>query len=147
MLFRSSTGWKYKQVAHGGDPTFYQPSYSVSSWPVGQEGFGTTNGVCSWNNPTTVKTPWDVNTDMLVRHSLNVPSGTKEIHILGTIDNNADIYLNGKEVGSVQSGDCAAGAINITLRMCHFKASNLLAIRGIDLGVGTYLNVEVTSSG
>jgi hypothetical protein len=144
VLPYGSKDWKYQQVAWGDDPRFYEPGFNDNSWPYGQEGFGTTGGPCAWNNPTDVKTHWDLNTDMLVRHTLIIPSDAKDVRISGTIDNDATVYLNGHQLQYVQSGSCVADAIDAVAPAGDLKKDSLLAIRGHDTGVADYLNVEVT---
>jgi hypothetical protein len=144
LLPYQSTGWRYRQVASNGDSGFQEPSYNVSKWAVGQAGFGTTGGTCPWNNTTDVHTPWDADTDMLVRHWLTIPADATKVHIAGTIDNNAHVYVNGHLVQYTQSGYCDAGAIDVTVPASDLKPHTLLAIRGTDLGDETYLDVTVT---
>jgi hypothetical protein len=137
-------GWQYKQVAYGDIPNFYKVRFNASHWPHGQAGFGTTGGFCPWNNTTDVHTPWSVDTDMLTRHELIIPAGATDVHIAGTIDNDATVYLNGHQLQYVQSGNCQAGAIDVTAPKKDLKKKSLLAIRGHDDGVETYLDVTVT---
>ncbi|MBE3008467.1 hypothetical protein IL992_04600 [Microbispora sp. NEAU-D428] len=141
----NSTGWTYLQVpATTQAPDFAQRGFDDSAWPTGQAGFGTTNGTCSWNNQANVKTPWAVNTDILVRHWLHLPRDAQEVRIQGTVDNDAEVYFNGRLVQSVKSGNCAAGAIDVVVPATHLDCCNLLAVRGHDYGVGAYLNLRVT---
>ncbi|MFI9597449.1 hypothetical protein [Nonomuraea sp. NPDC052265] len=145
VLGYNSTDWKYLQVPPADNaPLFYAPNFDDSGWSTGQEGFGTTNGICAWNNSTNVKTSWAVNTDILVRHWVHIPRDARLVRIQGTIDNDAQVYFNGRLVQTVKSGGCAAGAINVVVPARAMERCNLLAIRGHDYGVGTYLNVEVS---
>jgi hypothetical protein len=140
----NSTDWTYRQVAPGADaPLFYEQGFDDSAWPTGQEGFGTSTG-CSFNNPANVKTPWAVNTDMLVRHWVHIPRDAQQVHIEGTIDNDARVYFNGHLVQTAVSGFCKTGAINVIVPDRYLGCCNLLAIRGHDYGGSTYLNVRVT---
>jgi hypothetical protein len=143
-LAYGSSGWSYQQVAYGEDQGFEQPSYDASSWPAGQAGFGTTDGTCSWNNATQVNTIWEPGTDMLLRHQLAIPSGATNVHITGTIDNNAEVYINGTLIDNVQSGNCQADAIDVDIPAADISASNLLAIRATDLGDADFIDVQVT---
>lgn len=137
-------GWKYEQVAWNGDPGFEDPSYNVKSWPTGQAGFGTTGGTCPWNNTTDVHTSWDTDTDMLARHWITIPRDATNVHIEGTIDNDATVYVDGHQVQYVASGNCEAGAIDVTVPAKDLDPETLLAVRGHDTGVETYLDVTVT---
>jgi len=139
-----SPGWSYQEVAYGADQGFQAPTFDASSWPVGQAGFGTTDGVCPWNNASQVSTPWDPGTDMLLRHGLSIPAGATNVHISGTVDNNADIYFNGDLIGQVQSGNCIAGAIDVDVPSTDIGSDNLLAIRATDLGDADYIDVQVS---
>src|SRR5262249_42509749 len=96
VLGYNSTDWTYRQVPPETDePLFYERNFDDSGWPTGQEGFGTINGTCSWNNPANVKTLWAVNTDILVRHWLHIPRDAQTVRIQGTVDNDARVYFNG----------------------------------------------------
>ncbi|HEX6468452.1 MAG TPA: hypothetical protein VF069_05100 [Streptosporangiaceae bacterium] len=140
----NSTDWTYRQVPPGADaPQFYERSFDDSTWATGQEGFGTRTG-CSFNNPTNVKTPWAVNTDLLVRHWIHLPRDAQEVHIEGTIDNDARVYFNGHLVQTALSGFCRTGAIDVVVPAQYLECCDLLAIRGHDYGGATYLNVRVT---
>ncbi len=143
-LHYESKGWKYRQVKPGEDHGFYKPRFDDRGWKDGQEGFGTTDDECVWNNSHYVKTPWTPNTDMLVRHTVDIPGDAKDVHIRGTIDNDAHVYLNGHLLQYVQSGSCQSDAINATVPKSDLKPDSLLAIRGHDYGGATYLNVKVT---
>ena len=143
-LAYGSTGWSYRQVAHDKVPNFYKVGFNDSAWPTGQEGFGTTGGPCSWNKPADVHTPWTLNTDMLVRQSFSLPGDATDLRVQGTIDNDADVYLNGHLLQSVQSGDCQAGAISTKARQDYLKPGDVIAVRGQDFGDADYLNVKVT---
>jgi hypothetical protein len=140
----NSTDWTYRQVPPAADePMFYQRYFDDSSWPTGQEGFGTSTG-CSFNNPANVHTGWAPNTDMLVRHWVHIPRDAQQVHIEGTIDNDARVYFNGSLVQTALSGSCITGAINVIVPDRYLDCCNVLAIRGHDYGGSTYLNVRVT---
>lgn len=140
----NSTDWMYRQVPVATDAaTFYERSFDDSAWSIGQEGFGTSSG-CSWNTAANVKTPWAVNSDLLVRHWIHLPRDARAVRIEGTIDNDALVYFNGHLVQTAKSGSCLGGAINAVVPDRYLECCNLLAIRGHDYGGSTYLNVRVT---
>jgi hypothetical protein len=141
----NSTDWTYRQVPPGADePAFFERGFDDSAWPTGQEGFGTINGTCPWNNVANVKTPWAVNTDLLVRHWVHVPRDAQQVRIEGTVDNDARVYFNGRLVQTALSGNCATGAINVVIPDRYLECCNVLAVRGHDYGAAAYLNVRVT---
>jgi hypothetical protein len=139
-----SPGWSYKQVPYDGEPGFEAPAYDASAWAVGQAGFGTTDGVCPWNNTDQVHRPWDPGTDLLLRHQLALPAGASGVHISGTIDNNADVYVNGTHVQHVEDGFCTADGINADVPDAAMGQDNVVAIRARDLGEATFIDVQVT---
>ncbi len=141
------TGWKYDDVATGAGDGFQAPSFDDSSWPTGQAAFGSVDPpTCANNDPALVHTNWDLNTDMLIRRHFTAPPGTTSLHLDGTVDNNADVYLNGTLLGHVDSGNCATGAIDLDIPASDLTSDNVLAIRGTDLGVADYLDVQLTAT-
>ncbi|HKS98814.1 MAG TPA: hypothetical protein VJT31_04720 [Rugosimonospora sp.] len=139
-----SAGWSFRQVAHGDLPGFEDPSFDASAWPLGQAGMGTVNGVCPWNNTGQVHTAWDLDTDMLIRHHVTIPAGGSRVHIAGTIDNNADVYVNGTLVQHVENGDCQSDGINVDVPAGALGVDNLIAIRASDYGSADFVDVQVT---
>jgi len=146
LVHFKDTGWTYKQTISGSDAGFEQPGYDDSGWYTGQAGFGTTNGVCPWNNPNKIKTSWDLGTDMLLRRHLSVPAGMG-LHIEGAVDNDAHIYINGQDVENATGGYCRGGVINVDVPASLVTPDTVLAIRGIDYGSANYLDVEVETNG
>ena len=144
VLGYGSLGWSYRQVAYGGEPGFEAVSFDDTAWTVGQAGFGTTDGTCPWNNPNQVKTNWNPGTDLLLRHHFTVLDTVAAIHIEGTVDNNADVYVNGKLVQHVDNGFCTPGGIHIDVPASALSDDNVLAIRAQDLGSASFIDVEVT---
>ncbi|WP_214409176.1 hypothetical protein [Sphaerisporangium fuscum] len=143
VLDYNSTGWRYLQVASNTTtPTFQDPKFDDSEWPTGQAAFGTSTG-CAFN--ASVKTSWQPNTDILVRHWLHIPAGARDVRIQGTIDNDAQIYLNGRLLQTVRSGYCRADNIDVRVPADALSCTcDLLAIRGHDYGGSTFLDVRVT---
>jgi len=147
VIAYQSSGWRYEQVAHGDNDGFQAASYDDSAWPTGTAAFGSIDPpTCSWNDPSQVHTNWDLNTDMLVRRHFSAPAGMTSMHLDGTIDNSADIYLNGVLLQHVDSGNCQAGAIDIDIPASRLAADNILAVRGIDTGVADYLDMQLTAT-
>jgi hypothetical protein len=138
--------WWYKQVPYGTEPNFMDPDpqFDTSSWQLGQAGFGTTNSVCSWNTPDRVHTEWDTGTDMLLRHDFTIPVGASSVHITGTIDNNADVYVNGTLMQHVENGFCAVDGINVDVPATNLRFDNVIAIRARDLGDAAFVDVRIS---
>lgn len=138
-------GYKYQIVPWGAGAGFESPAFDDSAWPTGQAAFGTNAGPCPWNASPPVATIWPVNTDLLLRKTFVLPDAAHNLRIRGTVDNDATVYLNGVQLTApVLSGSCIPNAINKTAPdALLIDGTNLLAIRGHDFGVATFLDVEV----
>ncbi|CAA9541807.1 MAG: hypothetical protein AVDCRST_MAG73-2011 [uncultured Thermomicrobiales bacterium] len=140
-------GYLYQQVAPGGGAGFEQPGYDASSWATGAAAFGSPGvGPCGVNHNGSIKTTWAVNTDLLVRKAVSLNPGASNVVITGTVDNNATVSFNGVNLGTFFSGNCIQGAIfaRVPDSLLAADGNNLLAIRGQDFGVASYLDVQVT---
>jgi hypothetical protein len=143
---KKATGYTYKQVGVGADSGFEAVGYDDSSWSTGTAGFGTTNGTCPFNNATDIGTPWDLDTDMLLRKTFTLPASATNLKVNGTVDNDATVYINGTQIGWVaHSGNCDVDAVNFSAADSQLVAgTNLLAVRGHDFGVAAYIDQQVT---
>jgi hypothetical protein len=139
-----STGWSYKQVPYDSEPGFQSPGFDDTSWAVGTAAFGSTNERCAWNIPDRVHTAWNLGTDVLLRHRFTVPAGASIVHINGTVDDNADVYVNGALLQHVENGFCAADGINVDVPSSILGTDNMIAIRGRDLGDADFIDVQIT---
>jgi len=138
-------GYQYQQVAPGAGAGFEQPSYDASGWADGAAAFGSP-GPCGFNANGSIQTTWAVNTDLLVRKAVYLNPGATNVVITGTVDNDATVYFNGASIGTFYSGNCIQDAIWVQVPPVLLAAdgNNLLAIRGSDYGVSTYLDVQVS---
>jgi hypothetical protein len=139
-----SGGWSYKEVLYDAEPGFEEPKFDATPWAVGRAAFGTADGACSWNTADSVHTAWNPGSDLLLRHSFALPAGASSVHINGTIDNNADVYVNGLFLQHVESGFCAAEGINVDVPASSLNADNVIAIRSRDTGGATFIDVQIT---
>jgi hypothetical protein len=139
-----ATGYRYLQVPWDAGGAFEAPGFDDSGWAIGQAGFGTIGGPCGINSTSSVHTPWDLGTDMLVRKSFTLPAAATSVRVDGTIDNEATVFVNGVPIGSAASGDCLTGGIHLPATSA-VGGTNLLAIRGHDDGfTASYLDQTVT---
>ncbi|MGH2555238.1 MAG: hypothetical protein ACRDHO_05925 [Actinomycetota bacterium] len=136
-----SCGWRYKQVAHGGDPGFES----------GPEPPGFASGCAAFasdvphNCPLPHQTNWDVETDMLLRRSVRVPVGTTDVTVGVAIDNDFFAYWDGNQIGSGVHDGCAEPD-SFVFGAPPTPGEYLLAVRGIDRGGETHLDVRLTIS-
>jgi hypothetical protein len=134
-----SCGWRYKQVEHGGDSGF-QSGPEPPGFASGCAAFGS-NPAC----PAPHQTNWDPDTDMLLRRSVTVPVGTTNVEVGVAIDNDFVAYWDGGEIGSGTHEGCAEFD-SFVFGAPTDPGPHLLAVRGIDRGVDTFLDVRVTIS-
>src|SRR3954470_15067722 len=136
----TADGYRYMQTSHGAVAGFEDPSYPDGSWSIGSGAFG--SGNCFFN--ANASTPWDINTDMLLRHAFTLPAGATNVRVLGTVDNVATVYVNGVNLGSIRGDNCNADQINMTAPASAIHSgTNVLALRAFDDGGGTYVDQKV----
>jgi hypothetical protein len=135
-----SCGWRYKQVAHGGDDGF-QSGPEPPGFASGCAAFGSDPHGC----PLPHKTNWDVDTDMLLRRSVTVPVGTTNVTVGVAIDNDFFAYWDGNLIGSGTHEGCAEFD-SFVFGAPPDAGSHLLAVRSIDRGTESFLDVRVTIS-
>jgi hypothetical protein len=139
-----ASGYRYEVVAHGALPTFQSPGFDASGFSTGAAPFGS-GGSCPLD--PTVQTLWPIETDVLVRRTINFPSGASGVTIAIAIDNDAFVYWDGNLVGSQIHEHCATrGSLIVSVpdALVH-PGNNLLAVRGVDHGVETFLDIRVTA--
>ncbi|HYN50738.1 MAG TPA: DUF6531 domain-containing protein [Thermoleophilaceae bacterium] len=141
MTYRAD-GWKYKQVAHGGLPGFEAPGYDDSAFLTGGAPFGG-GGACPLTS--LARTAWAVNTDMLLRRTVNISAPSGSIAITVTVDNDVEVFWNGTLMGAPPNKEGCAGyddhqfEVPVSLQL----SSNVLAIRAKDRGFATFIDVAV----
>jgi Putative Ig domain len=147
ILPYQGTGYRYLQVPSGQEPPGWQgTSFDDSNWATGDAAFGSGGG-CPLQ--PTDKTHWEGNTDMLLRKPISLPVGTSGVTVGVAVDNDVEVYWNGMLVGSASHENCPAYndfAFPVPDRLL-VSGSNLLAVRGIDRGDQTFLDVTVTGNG
>jgi hypothetical protein len=142
ILPYEATGYRYMQVASGQGPAGWQsPSFDDSRWGIGDAAFGSGGG-CPLE--PTVKTHWDSNTDMLIRKSIALPAGTTRVTVGIAVDNDVYVYWNGSLIGSERHEFCPGyDDFSFSVPDNLLGGTNLLAVRGIDRGDQTFLDVTV----
>jgi len=143
LLPYGATGYRYAIVAHGAQtPGYESPGYDDSGWSVGDAAFGTA-GTCPLG--PTIKTSWPPNTDIWVRKHLNIPLVAGWVTVSVAVDNDVAVWWNGTQVGSAVHDGCASlDSFTFAVPPGALRSGdNLLAVRGADRGLETYLDVTV----
>lgn len=140
-----SAGYLYKVVQTGADQGFQDPTYNPKGFKAGKAAFGTGGG-CPLDS--TVNTPWASGTDILVRKTINLPTGGTRLKVYVAIDNDVVVYWNGVQIGAITHDGCATRNTPVAPvpDSSVLVGKNLLAIRGSDRGGETYLDVLVTAA-
>jgi RHS repeat-associated protein/uncharacterized repeat protein (TIGR01451 family) len=141
-----SSGWRYKVVGHGGEPGFEAPEFADAEWASGTAPFGTA-GCAGTAAPVTA---WPVNTDLLVRRTLtlNPATLTADPVLKVAIDNDVDVFFNGVLIASNDYEGCGKEKAQFVIpRSLVTAGNNTLAVRAIDRGSISYLDLSLSVAG
>jgi len=139
-----ATGYRFNIYPPGTVPGDYgAETFDDSAFSVGDAAFG--SGGCPLES--TVVTAWPVNTELVVRKAFNLPAGATNLRVMVAIDNDVEVFLNGVNIsgGLVVHEGCPIldefqfGAPDSLLR----AGDNLLAVRAVDRGVVSFLDLRV----
>ena len=136
--------YRYMVVAHGALPTFQDPAFDDSAFSIGAAPFGS-GGECPLG--PTFQTLWPIDTDVLVRRTINFPAGASAVSVGIAIDNDVDVYWNGTLVGQQTHEGCATqDSLVVPVPDALVQAgNNVLAVRGIDRGIMSLLDIRVSA--
>jgi hypothetical protein len=145
ILSYLSPNYRFLVVPFGQGSGFEQPGFDDSQFDVGNAAFGT-GGFCPLD--TTVETAWPLETDILLRKTFTLPANASSVSVAVAIDNDVQVFINGVDVsGGLQENEgCAERdrfVFSVPDRLLIFGGENLLAVRGRDRGVISYIDVEV----
>jgi hypothetical protein len=138
----ASSGWRAKNVPHDEIPSFAGVAFDDGSWQTSSSPFANSDLGCGY----TSSTDWPLNTDMLVRRLVFVPAPSV-LQISVAVDNDVQVFLNGMPVGDrgVYDGCDSTFRHHKTVDV-PMAGSYLLAVRGIDRGGASYLDVKVEAT-
>ncbi len=148
-----ATDYRYLQIARNATPPagFSLPEFDDSGWAVGDAAFGTLLGpeaTCTLN--TTVETTWDVNSELIVRKTFDLPAGTTNLQVELALDNDLrGIWINGQQIAgfTIHDGCPARGDLGAFAApdAALVAGTNTLVVHVLDRGVSSYLDVHVTA--
>ncbi len=168
-----ATNYLYKFVTNNDTEitNFYNLDFDESSFTIGQAGFGTYGACisCLFNTTNYVHTYWPGYgggyPNLLLRKHFYVPSGTTNLTLGFTVDNNAQIFINGVlitnadhvfEFGYSSPNALQSGWYNhegcpnyddlllvgVSTNVWH-EGYNLLAVRAYDEGCEAFCDVRI----
>jgi len=129
------------------------PGFDASSWATDTAPFSDRTPVyCAGQYgaaglPTTANTDFPVNGSLFLRNTFSLPADAWGLHLTGTIDNNASVWVNGSSYGSASGGSCSTGDISVDVPSSTLQrgaATNLVAANATDSGVATYFALQAT---
>ncbi len=141
------SSWAYTSSAPVG--AWYAPTFDASSWATGAAPFGNTPGHPSYcPSFPEANTYFQLGSTIYLRKSFTLPANAFGLHVVGTIDNNADVWVNGTHEGAspILSGSCDVGAIDLPVPNSglNLGGSNLVAVQAVDHGVASYFDLQAT---
>jgi hypothetical protein len=140
--------YKYQVVPVDEGVGFERSDFDDSTFAIGDAAFGTPEGYCELNNPDDVRTEWPVGTDLLVRKTLELPSGTTDVVVAVAVDNDVQVFVNGYDISAglqTHEGCPSLNSFSFAVPDGLLRVgTNLLAVRARDRGVFTYLDLQVT---
>jgi len=140
--------YKYQVVPVDDGIGFERTDFDDSAFAVGDAGFGSREGYCELNNPGDVRTEWPVETDLLVRKTLELPAGTTDVVVYVAVDNDVQVFMNGYDISDglqIHEGCPTLDSFSFAVPNNLLQVgTNLLAVRARDRGCFAYLDLEVT---
>jgi len=144
--------WSYAsgEVPEG----WMNPGFDASEWPTDAGPFSNTSPVyCAGSYgaaglPTTGNSDFPIGGTLFLRNSFSLPADAWGLHLTGTIDNSASVWVNGSSYGSASGGGCSTGDINVNVpnaSLTRGAASDLVAVQASDDGsTATYFALQAT---
>ena len=126
-------------------PDWYSAGYDETGWTLGAHapfGYGT---ACTQNS--TQQTLFPLGSTIYLRKSFPLPANAFGLHVVGTIDNYADTYVNGSYHDYTSSGSCATGAISFDVPASSLNpgGDNLVAVKARDDGsTASFFDMQAT---
>ena len=135
-----SCGWLFMQVPQGGGGGF--ENGPGTGFARGCAPFGSAGLTATCPSLPEPQTNWDVNTDMLLLRTVTIPVGATSVNVGVAIDNDVTVFWDGVLIGSNGHGGCATFD-SFVYSAPTTPGDHLLAVRGHDFGVVSFLDVSV----
>lgn len=145
IVARASAGYRYQVVTEGAGTGFEVPGFDDTAFSDGAGVFGTAWG-CAVDD--LLQTPWQLQTDLLVRRSVTVPDDGRQLHLAIGVVGGAQVFINGTEVtdGIVPGNEECPGRDDVHVVVpetaLHRGADNLVAIRARSLPSSAYFDMQ-----
>ncbi len=158
-------GYRYIELDRGEGDTppagFETPGFDDSAWAIGGAPFWEDpgNANCPIINPDPGGTTWTAAgagvvpanqaTEILLRRQFVLPEDATNVQVEIAIDNDVQVFVNGVEVSDgiqTHEGCATEGSFTFSVDIGDLTVPgvNLLVVRGIDRGVMSYVDAQVT---
>jgi hypothetical protein len=145
-----TSNWAYASSAPAG---WMNPGFDASSWATDTAPFSDRTPVFCLGPynaaglPTAANTDFPVHGTIYLRKTFVLPADAWGLHLAGTIDNAASMWVNGSSYGSASGGSCSVSDINVDVSNADLQRganSNLVAVQASDSGTATYFALHAT---
>ena len=149
ITYGSTWAYASSEVPSG----WMNPGFDAISWATDAAPFSDTSPVyCSGpygdaGLPTSANTDFPINGSLYLRNTFSLPADAWGLHLTGTIDNNASVWVNGGSYGSASGGSCSTGDISADVPSSALQrgaTSNVVAVNATDSGVASYFALQAT---
>ena len=136
-----------------------QPGFNDAGWSLAQAPFASNVAAspgCGFPKGNTLFAPGGTGT-IFVRRSFTVPDNAFGLHIVGSVDNDADFWVNGTpEGGHIHDGNCTNGGINLQVGNADLNRgagnpdgapdNQLIAVKvtALDAGSPSFFDMQAT---
>jgi hypothetical protein len=156
ILPYEASGYKYLAGPADHDAGFEAPAFNDGAWLAGQGGFSDHLAPSAPYCPIDAEahTPWASQsppTDMLLRHTFNLPAGfSSDLKVAVAIDNDIEVWVDGTSIttgGFVSHEGCATrDSFTFTIPNAALSTStttHVIAVRARDRGVAAYVDIRL----
>jgi hypothetical protein len=146
-----TSSWSYTSSTPASG--WMNPSFDASGWATDAGPFSDRTPVYCASAygdaglPTDANTDFPVNGTLYLRKSFLLPADAWGLHLTGTIDNSASLWVNGSSYGSASGGSCSTSDISVDVPssgLTRGATSDLVAVQASDTGVATYFALQAT---
>ncbi len=129
-------------------PAWYSDAnFDETGWTLGAPAPFGHGEACAQNAGE--QTDFPLGSTIYLRKSFTLPANAFGLHVVGTIDNYADVWVNGTHEGAapITSGGCDTGAIDLDVPNgdLNHGGSNLVAVQARDDGSGSsFFDLQAT---
>jgi hypothetical protein len=151
--FAYGSDWSYASSEVPAD--WMNSGFDASGWATDTAPFSDTSPVyCAGSYGdagllTTGNSDFPIGGSIFLRHSFALPADAWGLHLTGTIDNYASVWVNGSSYGSATGGSCSTGDISVDVPNASLQrgagSPNLAAVNASDDGsTATYFDMQAT---